>query len=76
MATTISQAVFDSKEATRAARLGHQAAVRDLENTPRHLLEEGNPNHPMYDLHLFGEHHEVFMSRQYKLTHCTQVQKS
>lgn len=26
---------------------------------------ESDPNHPAYDLHLFGEHHKLFMSRQY-----------
>lgn len=27
---------------------------------------ESDPNHPNYDLHLFGEHHITFMQRQYK----------
>lgn len=63
---TVPQAVFDSPQALKAAREGHLAACRELNNTPRHLLDEGNPNHPRYDLHLFGEHHETFLQRQYK----------
>lgn len=63
---TVPQAVFDSPEALRIAKQGHAEACRKLDATPRHLLGEGNPNHPMYDLHLFGEHHETFMNRQYK----------
>lgn len=27
---------------------------------------ESNPNHRCYDLHIFGEHHETFLRRQYK----------
>lgn len=63
---TVPQAVFDSPEAIRAARQGHAEACAELARTPRHLLGEGDPNHPMYDLHIFGEHHETFMRRQYK----------
>lgn len=62
---SVPQAVFDSPEARRAANLGHEAACAELDRTPRHLLGEGNPNHPRYDLHLFGEHHETFMKRQH-----------
>lgn len=63
---TVPQAVFDSPEAQRAARQGHAQACRELADTPRHLLSSGNPNHPQYDLHLFGEHHQTFMQRQYR----------
>ena len=63
---TVPQAVFDSPEAVRIRNLGHAQACRELDNTPRHLLGEGNPNHPKYDLHLFGEHHESFLKRQFK----------
>ncbi len=63
---TVPQAVFDSPQAIRAAKQGHREACEELARTPRHLLDEGNPNHPRYDLHLFGEHHETFMARQHK----------
>ena len=63
---TVLQSVFESPAALRAAKRGHEAACLELANTPRHLLGEGNPNHPMYDLQLFGEHHESFIKRQYK----------
>lgn len=63
---TVPQAVFDSPAALRAAKQGHLEACAELDATPRHLLDEGNPNHPRYDLHLFGEHHSDFMARQYK----------
>lgn len=63
---TVSQAVFDSPEAQRVARQGHAQACRELADTPRHLLNPGNPNHPQYDLHIFGEHHQLFMRRQYR----------
>jgi len=63
---TVPQAVFDSPQAIRVAKQGHREACEELARTPRHLLDEGNPNHPRYDLHLFGEHHETFMARQHK----------
>lgn len=63
---TVPQAVFDSAFARRAAREGHAAACAELARTPRHLLDESNPNHPRYDLHLFGEHHATFMARQHR----------
>lgn len=34
------------------------------ENSPHG--PESNPNHNSYALHIFGEHHESFMRRQYK----------
>ena len=58
--------IYESQEALRAAKQGHAEACRELTNTPRHLLGEGNPNHPMYDLHIFGYHHEEFMKRQHR----------
>lgn len=63
---TIPQAVFESPEALRVIKAGHEQACRELERKPIHQLDEGDPNHPMYDLHLFGEHHATFLSRQYQ----------
>lgn len=63
---TVPQAVFDSPEARRAARAGHREACQQLDRTPRHLLDEGNPNHPRYDLQLFGQSATTFMARQYR----------
>lgn len=63
---TVPQAVFDSPEAIKAAKKGHREACEELANTPRHLLDEGNPNHPKYDLQLFGEPVDKFLARQYR----------
>lgn len=65
MKRTVSQSVFDSKSARRIARIATDEATRELNNTPRHMLDEGNPNHPMYD-RLFGYDRDVFMAKQYK----------
>lgn len=63
---TVPQSVFDTPEAKRAAKIGHAQACRELAETPRQLLDKANPNHPDFDLHLFGEHHASFMARQYR----------
>ena len=60
----IPQAVFDSPGTMKVSRAGNQLACRDLHDTPRHLLDEGNPNHPRFDLHLFGQPAKLFMARQ------------
>jgi hypothetical protein len=62
---TVHQAVFDSKIALQIAKLAHKHACEELEKTPRHMLDEGNPNHPMYDT-IFGYDREEFMAKQYK----------
>lgn len=62
----IPQAVFDSKDAIRVINAGHRQACAELDNTPRYLLSEGNPNHPQYDLMLFGQPAQDLISRQYK----------
>jgi hypothetical protein len=66
MKRTVQQSVFESKDAIRAAKAGHKLACDELNATPRHLLNEGNPNHPMYDAKLFGYNVTEFMARQYK----------
>lgn len=62
---SVPQAVFDSPEATKAAQRGHREACDELARTPRHMLDEGNPNHPSYDLQLFGMPADAFLARQY-----------
>jgi hypothetical protein len=63
---TVPQAVFDSREALRAAREGHRQACEELARTPCHLLGEGNPNHPRYDWTLFGYDEREFLAKQYQ----------
>jgi hypothetical protein len=63
---TVPQAVFDSKEALRVAREGYRQACDELDRTPRHLLDEGNPNHPRYDRKLFGYDEQEFLAKQYR----------
>jgi hypothetical protein len=67
MKRTVPQSVFDTPEALRAARLGHAAACAELDKLPRHMLNEGNPNHPMYDAKLFGYAQAEFMAKQYRV---------
>lgn len=66
MKRTIPQAVFDSPEALRAAREGHRLACQDLARVPRHLLDEGNPNHPRYDDRIFGYTVPDLLAKQYR----------
>jgi hypothetical protein len=64
---TVPQAVFDSKEAIKVARAGHAQACRELDNTPRHLLDPSNPNHPdNFHTKLFGYEETEFMAKQYR----------
>ena len=62
---TVPQAVFETKIARQIAKLATKQATEILENTPRHMLDEGNPNHPMYD-EIFGYDREIFLAKQYK----------
>lgn len=50
----------------KTVRAGHIKACAELDATPCHILSEGNPNHPNYDLQLFGMNHADFMARQYR----------
>lgn len=65
MKRTIPQSVFDSKSALRIAKQATKEATEQLENTPRHMLDEGNPNHPIHD-GLFGHDRDDFMAKQYR----------
>lgn len=66
MKRTIPQTVFDSPEARKAQRDGHRQACNELAAIPRHKLDKGNPNHPDYDVTLFGYAVPEFMAKQYK----------
>lgn len=61
---TVHQSVFDSKEARRVAAAGHKQACDELDRMHPSDLDEGNPNHPMYD-QLFGYDRAEFMAKQY-----------
>mgnify|MGYP000548300409 CR=1 FL=1 len=65
MKRVVPQFVFDSPEALRAAKAGHAKACEELAKTPRHKLDPGNPNHPDYDLKLFGYSVTEFLAKQY-----------
>jgi hypothetical protein len=65
MKRTVPQVVFETKEALKAAKEGHAQACRELDKVPHHMVDEGNPNHPMYDLYLFGYHVDTFLAKQY-----------
>lgn len=62
---SIPQSVFDTKEALRAAKLGHQDACRELAAMGVNDLDIGNPNHPIND-GLFGYETKTFLAKQMK----------
>jgi hypothetical protein len=66
MKRTVSPAVFDSVAARRVQRERHRQACEELDRMPRHLLGEGNPNHPMYDSKLFGYDEREPLVKQYR----------
>jgi hypothetical protein len=61
---TVSQSVFDNPSLRRVISAATKDAVSELNSTPRHLLDPGNPNHPSYDLHIFGRPADEFMAMQ------------
>ena len=65
MKRSIPQAIFESKEALRTAKAAHEAACRELEAKPRHMLDIGDPNHPIHD-GIFGYETESFLRKQNK----------
>jgi len=62
---TVPQAVFDSKDARRIQAAGHKQACEELDRMHPSQLDEGNPNHPMYD-RLFDYDRGEFMRKQYR----------
>ena len=67
MKRDIPQAVFESKDAMRIAKIATKQAEDELNDTPRHLLNRGNPNHPdNFDVQLFGYNTNEFLAKQYK----------
>lgn len=61
----VPNAVFESFEATSHYRQAHNNACKDLEKKDRYSLDEGNPNHPIYDNKLFGYAVDEFLKKQY-----------
>lgn len=59
-------AIYDTKEAKRLIKEAVRQSVNELSETPRHMLDTSNPNHPNYDLHIFGYHWDDFLAKQYK----------
>ena len=66
MKRSIPESVFANFEKTKQYKQAYIEACRELDKTPRHLLDEGNPNHPNYDNKLFGYDVEDFLAKQYK----------
>ncbi len=58
------QSIFDNS--AKLIKKTVADSVRELESTPRHMLDPSNPNHPDYDLKLFGYDAGDFMAMQYK----------
>lgn len=59
-------AIYNTKEAKRLIKEAVRQSVKELSDTPRHMLDPSNPNHPDYDLHIFGHHCDDFLAKQYK----------
>ena len=59
-------AIYDTKEVKRLIKEAVRQSVKELSDTPRHMLDPSNPNHPDYDLHIFGYHCDDFLAKQYK----------
>lgn len=59
--------VFDSPQAFRIAKAATLQAKAELDATPRHLLDPGNPNHPdNFHTKLFGYEEKEFLAKQYR----------
>lgn len=65
MKHTVPQSVFDSRDAIRIARQATKEATDELNRTPVHMLDVGNPNHPIHS-GLFGFATDVFLAKQHK----------
>lgn len=65
---TVPQSVFDSPDAIRVSKRAHREACEELVRTPVHLLNVGNPNHPIHD-GLFGYATADFLAKQNKESH-------
>ena len=59
-----SQAVFDNY--AKLIKKAVADSVRELNSTSRPLLDKSNPNHPDYDLKIFGYDADKLMQMQYK----------
>ena len=52
-------------ELDKLTKSGYEKSVDDLNNTPAHMLDIGNPNHPTND-GIFGYETSDFINKQYK----------
>ena len=59
------QSHYETKAVLKASKQGHIQACKELANTPVHLLDVGNPNHPNND-GIFGYETKEFLAKQYK----------
>jgi len=62
---TVPQAIFETKDALRAAALGHKQACDELARMNVNDLSTGNPNHPIND-GIFGYATADLMAKQYE----------
>lgn len=63
----VPQHLFDAFGKSARGKQAFRDAKRDLDNTPRHLLDRGNPNHPdNFHTKLFGYEESEFLAKQYK----------
>ncbi len=57
---------YNDPAVTKMIKRATKQCDDELNATPRHLLDKGNPNHPDYDDKLFGYTVETFLAKQYK----------
>lgn len=64
---SVPQPVFESAEARRVQKLGHQQACTELEAkfAAGGPFDEGDPNHPMHQRKLFGYGESELLAKQY-----------
>lgn len=57
---------YNDPAVTKMLKRATKQSEDELNAIPRHLLDKGNPNHPDYDIKLFGYSVEMFLAKQYK----------
>lgn len=51
-------------ELDKLMRAAYEKGVNELNNTPTHMLDIGNPNHPIHD-GIFGYETKSFLAKQF-----------